>query len=243
MEKFKIAGLTVQMDARGTLLYNRSRKYLCRTNQKADILLDLEDVFFLERSRRYETLTLDECRYVWTGEAFYLKLLDFNGFMLHASCVEYKGNAYLFSAGSGTGKSTHTHLWLQAFEGARIINDDKPAIRRIAQQYFAYGTPFSGKHDENADAAVPVRAIVFIERAQKNSIAPLSVQEALPLFLSQTIRPRTAKYMSILLDLLDGLLKTVPVFRLRCNMDPDAARISYEGIEKYCAETAHEREI
>lgn len=234
VEKFEIAGLTVEMNARGEPLYSRTRRYLCPQERRADIRIDLSDAFFESRQRASPTLTLGECRYLWTGEAFYGRLLDFGGFMLHASCVEYRGQAYLFSANSGTGKSTHTHLWLRELPGSRIINDDKPALRRTDGSYLAYGTPFSGKTDENLPTSAPVRAVVFLERAGQNAVEPLTVREALPLFMPQMIRPRTVKYMDVTLGLLDGLLRSVPVLRLKCNMSPEAAHVSYEGVEAYC---------
>lgn len=236
MEKFKIADVIVEMDARSGLLFDRTRAYLYGGTSPADIKIDLSDEFFMSRSNRYPSLTLDECRYVWMGEAFYLNLLDYSGFMLHSSCVARGQNAYLFSAGSGTGKSTHTHLWLKSFKDAKIINDDKPAIRCIDGKCYAYGTPFSGKNDESINAKAEIRAIVFLERAHNNSIEKISSGEAIPLFLSQTIRPKTAKYMGVMLGLLDVLLKTVPIFKLRCNMDESAAAVSYSGIEKYYSE-------
>ena len=148
LEKFEIAGLTVEFDTGDGLLFERSRPYLTSDDKKTDIKIELDDDFFMRRRQSYPMLTLDECRYVWTGEAFYLKLLEFNGFMLHSSCVCRGGNAYLFSARSGTGKSTHTHLWLSEFPDAYILNDDKPAIVINESGAVAYGTPFSGKNDE-----------------------------------------------------------------------------------------------
>ena len=112
LEKFEIAGLTVEFETGDGLLLERSRPYLTSDDKKTDIKIELDDDFFMRRRQSYPMLSLDECRYVWTGEAFYLKLLEFNGFMLHSSCVCRGGNAYLFSARSGTGKSTQRLLWL-----------------------------------------------------------------------------------------------------------------------------------
>jgi len=233
LEKFGIAGLTVEFEAGNGLLYERSRPYLKSDESKTDIKIELDDDFFARRWQSYPMLSLDECRYVWTGEAFYLKLLDFGGFMLHSSCVCRGGNAYLFSARSGTGKSTHTHLWLREFPDAYILNDDKPAVMIRENGAVAYGTPFSGKNDESRNEAASIRAIVFIERSAGNSIEKISPASAVPLFMSQTVRPKTPQYMGELLFLLDRLLKTVPVFLLKCNMDPSAAHTSYDGIEEY----------
>lgn len=96
LEKFEIAGLTVEFETGDGLLFERSRPYLTSDDKKTDIKIELDDDFFMRRRQSYPMLSLDECRYVWTGEAFYLKLLEFNGFMLHSSCVCRGGNAYLF---------------------------------------------------------------------------------------------------------------------------------------------------
>ena len=165
------------------------------------------------------------------GEAFYYNLLNHNGILLHASCIEKDGVAYLFSAKSGVGKSTHTHLWLDKFPDARMINDDKPAIRLIDGEYCACGTPFSGKNDESANIAAPIKAIVFLERSTKNSISRISPQSAIPLFLAQTIRPSAASVMDKLLTVLDGVLKNVPIYKLKCNISEEAVMTSYLGIQ------------
>lgn len=241
METFSIAKLNVRFEAAGDLLYTRTRAYLApEQNAKADITIDLPESFFEEKHRQFPTLTLDECRYVWVGEAFYAGLLRHDGLLMHASCVERNGGAYLFSAKSGTGKSTHTKLWLQEFSDCKMINDDKPALRRMDGRFYACGTPFSGKHDESRNVQVPVRAIVFLERGEKNEVAPLTAAEAIPLFLSQTLRPPKKELMAQMLDLLGGLLESVPAFRLRCNMEPSAAHIACQSIENYIQQNKKE---
>ncbi len=236
METFDIAKLKVQMDARGDLLYDRTRAYLCDDTTAPDMTLELPESFFEEKHAAFPQLTLDECRYVWTGEAFYAKLLRFHGLLMHASCVEKDGYAYLFSAKSGTGKSTHTDLWLKAFPGSRIINDDKPAIRRIDGQFCACGTPFSGKFDISENRQVPIRALVFLERGAENHIEPIAPVQAIPLFLSQTLRPPLKDRMADMLDILGELLENVPAFRLACNMELSAAHTAFEGINAYISD-------
>lgn len=236
METFEIANLHVRFDARGELLYTRTRPYLAKDDAEPDFTIDLPEDFFVQKHEQCPQLTLDECRYVWVGEAFYARLLRYDGMLLHASCIEKDGAAYLFSAKSGTGKSTHTHLWQKAFPGSRIINDDKPALRLLDGTFYACGTPFSGKTDESVNAQVPVRAIVFIERGEENRIEPIPPATSIPLFMSQTLRPPKKEAMETMLTLLGELLEAVPVFRLRCNMDVSAAETAFAGIEKYYKE-------
>lgn len=242
METFDIAKLKVQFDARGELLHARTRAYLCAPTDAPDMVLDLPESFFEQKHKVFPQLTLDECRYVWTGEAFYARLLQFSGLLMHASCVEKDGFAYLFSAKSGTGKSTHTALWLKAFEGCRILNDDKPAVRKIDGTFCACGTPFSGKFDISANVQAPIRALVFLERGAENAIKPIPAARAIPLFLSQTLRPPQKEKMAQMLDLLGELLERVPTFLLTCNMDISAAHTAFDGIESYYQEKAKENE-
>ena len=237
MELFEIAGLKVAMDCKDGMLYERSRAYLAKDqNAEPDFSIVLPDEILEKKHKLLPTLTLDECYYVYMGEGFYHKILNFDGMLLHASAIEKDGSAYLFSARSGTGKSTHTHLWMQVFENVRMINDDKPALRYIDGKLCACGTPFSGKNDESSNVCVPVKAIVFVERAKENSIEKISPKEAIPVFISQTVRPASEKYAVKSLEMLDRVLRNTPVFRLRCNMEPQAAVCAYEGIENYYKE-------
>lgn len=233
MELFDIAGLKVGMNCLDSgLLYERSRAYLSRNqNEAPDFSIDIPEEILAQKHKALPQLTLDECRYVYMGEAFYYKLLGFDGMLLHASCVAKDGKAYLFSAKSGTGKSTHTHLWMDTLEGVTMINDDKPALREIDGRFYACGTPFSGKNDESENILVPIRAIVFLERAGENSVERITPKEALPLFMSQTVRPSRKENMIKMLDILDRVLTNVPVYKLKCNISKDAVLTAYNGIE------------
>ena len=149
-------------------------------------------------------------------------MIGFDGFLLHASAVEYNGVAVAFSAPSGTGKSTHSSYWRNKL-GARIINDDKPALRRIHGTVCACGTPFSGKCDLSRNVCVPLRAIVFLARAENVCVRRLSTEEALYRILSQTIRPRDEMQYVRLLGLLDELLKQAEVYEAGVPNDPQSA--------------------
>ena len=231
-ELFDIAGLKVRMNCKNGMLFERSRAYLSDNQDgEADFTVSVPDDILKRKSELLPQLTADECHYVYMGEAFYYKLLNFNGLLLHASCIEKDGFAYLFSAKSGVGKSTHTHLWMEKFPDVRMINDDKPAIRFINGKYYACGTPFSGKNDESANLKVPIRAIVFLERDTENSISRISPQSAIPLFLAQTVRPSRKDTMDKLLTALDGVLKNIPVYKLKCNISEEAVMTSYLGIK------------
>lgn len=233
MEKFLIAGLKTEYHVRGELLRERSVDYIADFDScETDIRLNVKEDFLQRKKEEIPYLSADEHEYMWTGEAFYNELLNHNGLMLHSSCVEKDGFAYLFSARSGTGKSTHTHLWLKNLSGTRIINDDKPALVFENGVWYACGTPFSGKTDENVNTKIPVRAITFLKRSETNQVRKLSAAQAVGLLLEQTINPVDKNLAVKMLELADLLLTKIPVFSLECNMSDDAATVAYEGIER-----------
>lgn len=236
MEQFIIAGHKTEYHVRGELLRERSAPYKAEFDSNGvAIHLNIKEEFIQKKKEEIPYLTFDEHEYMWTCQAFYNELLKHNGLMLHSSCVEKDGYAYLFSARSGTGKSTHTHFWLKKLSGTRIINDDKPALICENGVWYACGTPFSGKTDENLDVKIPVRAIVFLHRSETNQVKRMLPALAVTQFIEQTINPTDRTLAEKMLEYTDSILRSVPVFSLGCNLDPEAAEIAYNEIERLIA--------
>jgi len=162
----------------------------------------------------------------------YVALCDYlirkNYVMFHGSCIEHGGVGYIFTAVSGTGKSTHTNLWHQELQ-AKWINDDKPLLH-IAEDgtVTAYGTPWNGKHRRGENASVVVRNMVILERGETNRIEEIPFSDAFPKLFSQTNKPEGERAVVFFLM---GKIK-VRCFRLFCNMEPEAARVAFEGMRK-----------
>ena len=107
------------------------------------------------------------------------KMLEYDTFLFHGSCVAVDGAGYLFTASSGTGKSTHTRLWRELLgDRAVMVNDDKPLIRVSKDGATIYGTPYNGKHRLGSNIAVPLKAVCLLERAQTNTIREVDASEA-----------------------------------------------------------------
>lgn len=227
MPVYHIAGLNVGFEPKYDLLLNRSEKYRCEC--EADFNIGYTENLMEHQLDLYKGISKAEVEYLWMGTAFNVKLLEYNGMFLHSSTVVVDGKAYSFSAPCGTGKSTHTSLWLRLFgEKAFILNDDKAAYRLIDGKYYAYGTPFSGKHDINVNTSAELKGICFIEQATENSIEQVDIDTAVSLLISQTLRPSNVKRTLMLCDFIDELIRNVPVYKLKCNMLLDAARLAYE---------------
>lgn len=233
MEKFLIAGLKTEYNVFYDRLKEHSVPYKSDFDEnEADIKITLTEEDYIRRQEKAPKTPLDIIEYVAVGTVFNRELLNHDGIMLHSSCVEKDGFAYLFSADCGTGKSTHTHLWLKNLSGTRIINDDKPALRLEDGVWYAHGTPFSGKHNESTNTKVPIRAIVFIKRGEENKVSRMAASEAIKLIFKQLLSARDKEIGFKLLEKVDLLLTMVPVFSLECNMDDEAAIISYNEIER-----------
>lgn len=231
--KYSIAGLNTGMILKhGGIIEAQAREYLCDFDGSPQLVIGADDKEIAASHKRYPHLSPSECEYMLTGAQFCNGLLDFDGFMLHSSAVVYEDRAYLFSAPSGTGKSTHTGIWRRVFgeENTFILNDDKPVIRLSDNRIMAYGTPWSGKTDQNKNTGALINGICFLERAETNWIERASAEEAVYGLLNQTVRPADGKKMSRLLELLDRLITKTAVYKMGCNMEDAAALTAYKGM-------------
>ena len=166
------------------------------------------------------------------------KLCDYvlncgDGIIFHCSAVAVDGKAYLFTAPSGTGKSTHTRFWRELLgEKAVMINDDKPIIKYVDGSFYVYGTPWMGKHRLGANVRAEIKAVCKLERGEKNVIEKADVQEMIMTVFNQTLRPETEKTVNNLLDFIDKLLSSVALYRLKCTPTIEAAKLSYGVMSK-----------
>src|SRR5574344_90190 len=152
--------------------------------------------------------------------------------LLHASTVVWGGDAILFLGESGTGKSTHAQLWLQNISGARLLNDDSPAIAVEDERLMVYGSPWSGKTDCYYNQCYPVKAIVRLSQAPRNSIRLLSPVEATVAILP-SLPPalmHDGYFSDILVAMASDMLKRVPVYQLDCLPDSDAVQLCHSTI-------------
>lgn len=222
----RIADLTVEIPSAGGLA-PRCKGYMIDSDEIPDIVIDGS----LYPYEKFPVYSREAVEYTHSGLQFYRALLDLGGIMLHSSAVEYNGYAYLFSGPSGMGKSTHTGLWCRTFKGARIINDDKPALRKNDGIWYAYGTPWSGKSGINVNTKAKVAGICFLERGNENKIRMLSKKEALINIIAQTTRKKlTELRMDSMLNAVGILLEDIPVYELKCLPDEDAVLTAYNAM-------------
>ncbi len=160
-----------------------------------------------------------------------LEALRYGAIFLHSACIAVDGEAYCFTADSGTGKSTHIGLWKRLFgDRAIIINGDKPLLREKDGVFHVYGTPWCGKEGWSVNTGAPVKALCLVTRAETNFIEPMDGFEVIFSIIRQTLHPRTEDELETVLDILDRLLSSTPMYRLGCNISLEAAKVAYEGM-------------
>lgn len=154
-------------------------------------------------------------------------IVDYNRILMHGSAIAVNGKGYIFTALSGTGKSTHTALLRKLHgENAVMINDDKPFLFLDDGKVYISGTPWMGKHHLGNNITVPLEGIFFLRRSEKNELAKLSPDKALNLMLAQCHRPVEPMKMMETLGIIDQILSNTPLYDFGCNMDISAAELS-----------------
>ena len=230
--KYEFAGKTVEVNSLNKAVHDYCADYLSDAPADFSITTTQADIDY-ERSRAehpgYPDGYLEEL-------AVYRKISEkmpyYDTILFHGSVIAVDGVAYLFTAASGTGKSTHAALWRKYFgERAVMVNDDKPLLH-IGDVVTAYGTPYDGKHKLSNRIAVPLKAICILTRAAENSIVQVTKSEAYPMLLQQAYRPNDVFALQKTLDLVDKMTEKLELYRLGCNMELEAAKVAYEGMNR-----------
>ena len=229
---YSICGFNVEYEPAYSRLRERSLKYLSEDQSVTpDIRLEITDEDICAHIDKYP-MDKDLAEYVVAGIKFYDAIILKGAFFLHSSAMAVDGKGFVFTGPCGAGKSTHASLWRKYF-GDKVIsvNDDKPAVRIIDGVPYICGTPFSGKHDINANVMVPLCGISILCKSPENRIERITATQALPVLMEQTLRPDSVQKMNALFNMFDETLTKVPVYKLYCNISRDAVEVSYNNMK------------
>ncbi len=152
-------------------------------------------------------------------------MLNSYGMSLHSSSLSYKNNGVMFSADSGTGKSTHTRLWKKVFDDVIIVNDDMPVIKKVNDIWHLFGCPWSGKSEINTNVSVPLKALVFLERGSVNEIERIYAPDCVLRIIKQTFLPAYKELAGKVMGNISKLVEDVPIYRLRCTISDEAPKV------------------
>lgn len=151
--------------------------------------------------------------------------------LIHASCIAFGDYAFPFTAKSGTGKSTHSDLWMKHIEGSELLNDDNPIIRVSNGKPLIYGSPWSGKTPCYRQTYRKLGAVVQIERALQNSLERLPVVQAFATLLPACSSMKWDEELyDQLCNTLTMIISSTPIYTLHCLPDEEAAYLCHKAV-------------
>lgn len=240
-KNYKMADKVIEVTSIYENVHDYCKDYATDENADFSVQTTQEDIDFetrreIECAARENRKPLDSPDHYREELAVYRKIAekmpDYDTVLFHGSVIAVDGMGFLFTAKSGTGKSTHTRLWREYFGNrAVMVNDDKPLLRVTDSGVIAYGTPYNGKHRLGCNMSVPLKAICILTRSKENTIVPIDKTEAYAMLLQQVYRPQLTSQMMKTVNIVDKMAENVKLYKLGCNMDIEAAEVAYNGMK------------
>lgn len=230
--KIKLAEKKVLLKSEYDFLQTFCKDYLFPFTDTPDITAQVsEDEVDAEIKAAEEETTKEYAECLCLYREIAEKLPKFNRLVMHGAAITYDNSAVLFTAPSGTGKTTHIKLWKKAF-GSKvdIINGDKPILHIKDNSVIVHSSPWAGKEKFQKNRSAPLKAICIIKRAQQNKTYKINPKEYLPFILHQIYLPKDEKTAAQTLTLFNKLLSQIPVYIVECNISEDAAQVACNEI-------------
>lgn len=234
----RLAGLNIEINSLHTRVMAMNRRFI--VEQEPDIkLISTQAEIDIEKERYIKSNGYRNDP--WDGfielssvlKSLCNEFVDHDIFMMHGAVIENDGSAYMFTAPSGTGKTTHILKWSDRLPDAVVVNGDKPFIRfpEDGSQPLACGSPWAGKENLYSNTMAPLKAIVLLERAENNHINQITFAEALPKLLQQVYFPDDTEKKRKVLRLMTNLNGSVSFWRFQCNnFKEDSFDVAYNAL-------------
>ena len=227
----RIADLNIRMESR----FERTQSFCADyrvDGDDHDIVASVSEQEIAAEAALYDAPHSEEyCESICLYRAIAERLPFFDRFVFHGAAVMADGKGYIFTAPSGTGKSTHVGLWMKHFgDRVSVINGDKPIIKISEDGATVYSCPWAGKEGWNTNSSAPIGAICLIRRGKENKIQRIAPSEYFDALMHQIYIPKDSRAMLKTLELVDALASLVPFYLLECDISPDAARCSFEAM-------------
>lgn len=232
----RVADITIQISAIFSYAKKYCRDYLIENTDKeaADITIKTKESDITE-IKKYPEVTGSSDEFLETlciHELLTVQMVKKGRFLMHGAVISYNGDGFMFTAPSGTGKSTHIRLWKRYLgEKVKIVNGDKPYLSvESSGSIRVWGSPWAGKERWQQNCNVILRGICVIVQGTKNIIRQLSPDEALEALFGQIYHKNDAETEACTLEFLDKLLRGVPVYQMECDMSENAVKCSFEAM-------------
>ena len=158
------------------------------------------------------------------------ELVSFDTIVFHGCVLAVDGRAYLFTAPSGTGKTTHGQFWLRMVPGAHVLNGDKPLLHVEGDTVLACGTPWQGKEHMGRNETLPLAGLCVLTRDTYDHIERVSLSSVLGRLAQQTYRPEQPAAQVRCIELAGAVGERVPLYQMGCTLDERSALVSYQAM-------------
>lgn len=231
--RIKLADIVIGIRGRYDYLKEYCRDYI--TDEKAELEIEIteQDILAERVDAKAEKFGLPYLETLAVLRKIADLMPEYNRFLMHGAVLAWKGEGYMFTAPSGTGKSTHIALWKKYLdEDVRIINGDKPILIVNEKEVHVCGTPWAGKEHWQTNTSVPLKGICFLKRGKQNHIRKMETVEALPLLIRQVYYTGNATMARKTMELLDVVFRRVPMYLLECDISEEAVKCSFNMLRK-----------
>lgn len=233
MFTIRMAEKNIQINNRYDYIKDYCKNYIV-DDVTLDFIVEVSDDEILAEKREEYSNTMGYLETLAIYRKICERLINDNIILVHSSVLMVDGQAVMFLAPSGTGKSTHSRLWRKVYgDRVTMINDDKPLVSvrtdNNGTHLTVYGTPWCGKHGIETNTSAPVKAIFILKRNEVNETKEMSFRDAFPYIFNQTYRPDNEILMRKTLLLATTFAQNVEIYELGCNMEEEAARVAYRA--------------
>ncbi len=228
----KLAGVPIKITHRYPYIANLCREYLTDEQAAFSVAVTEEQIEAEERltERRFSK---EVCEGTCLHRKIVKGLVKYGVILMHSAVIAVDGIAYVFLAKSGVGKSTHIRLWQEVFgERAVVVNGDKPLFSFEESTLTVHGSPWKGKEQLGRPISLPVGGICLLERGAVNTIERASEAEIVAKIFHQVLLPTNAAEQAFFMSLINRIIKEIPIYKLKCNMEQEAALVAYQGMKK-----------
>ena len=228
--KIEIADIVIELEAKYPFVSSLTEEY--RTDLPTDVHVCVKDFEIEDAARRY-----GEPDYAAESIAIYSRIADalprYDAILMHGAAIVDGEVAYLITAPSGVGKTTHVNNWISSFgDKVYVLNGDKPVIRYFDGIPYVCGTPWRGKEGMGVREKKRLGAIVVFRRGEINRAVQVRPEDVSEKLLSQIYVPRGIEEMQLALSILDKLLSDIPLFVAECNMETSSASVVRDAIAR-----------
>lgn len=226
----EIANLKIKIEHKYDFLPQFCCDYIINSSQKVDIYAKSTEFNIQQEHIEVPNADIAVCESLCVYRDIAEKLPNFDRFVFHGAAIKYNGDAYVFTAPSGTGKTTHINLWRKNLgDKVDVINGDKPIIK-VEDISTVYGTPWAGKEGLCNNTDAPLKAICILKQSKTNSIKKLDRSMAINNLIQQVYLPKNESALEKTLSLLGKLIENTPIYLFECNISNEAFNSSFDAL-------------